>query len=168
MQRASPRHARQAFPVVRLVGALVGSVLLVGSVGAGVGVAEPTSQPTAATAAPSYTWIVKNNTDQLLSGEFYRQNHDDTSQIVFLDPQSPLGVENSLSTQQVLGFYDWWFTYTWGRVCYRHLWWNLPRKSWNHASGSADDVHLFPLPGPGTLGASVGPVVVELTPTDPC
>lgn len=89
------------------------------------------------TAGSVYRWKVTNYTDQSLTlGEFYKQEADRTSSLKFGEgtdlPWIMPGEE--IDAMQPSDSWSTAKSYTWGRVCYGNLWWNLrrndPRFEW--------------------------------------
>ncbi|MFC9769135.1 hypothetical protein [Rhodococcus jostii] len=122
--------------------------------GTGIGTAVPDeATPSASSigASSEERWHVWNDTDQSLIGEFFRQNHNDTSESVFMTPQKavlPGQAQMSNRSQENNMF---WSTYTWGHVCFKGFWWDLPKKTNN----SDDDVRLYSA-SPDEVDAQVG------------
>lgn len=80
---------------------------------------------------------VRNVTDQSMVGEWHIQDGGGVASIDFRTPLQP-GEQRSASVKLDVVHK----LYVWGRVCYNHTWWNLPRAKYeaNH-----DDVRFFTL-----------------------
>lgn len=99
--------------------------------------------PAAESSESSWVW---NYTDQILTaGEFHKQQGVRTSNITFggstEDPAPAPGQGYAIPFHR-----ETWSTartYTWGRVCYDHLWWNLLREG--DTRFTWDDMYIFAL-----------------------
>ncbi|MFC9768499.1 hypothetical protein [Rhodococcus jostii] len=149
-------RTRRTVSLRKLLNTSLAVSVLAGAVwaGTGVGTAAPHEAPPSAPstgASSDERWHVANDTDKTLIGEFYRQNHNNTSEAVFMPPQKgvlPGQAQMSNRRQETNMF---WYTYTWGRVCFKGFWWDLPKREDNWD----DDVHLYSA-SPDELYAQVG------------
>lgn len=126
----SPRALRQT------LGVLAATIAIVW-VGAGVAAAENAVPTTVAPASGmSSWWQVANDTDDAVWGDIYKQTGNFVSGIGW-PPDLPVPAHGWAHTQQIDSLKS--REYTWGRICYRGAWWNLPRDSY-----SGPNIRFYP------------------------
>lgn len=120
------------------------AVVAAGSVCAGSGVGSAAPDATAGESgvvavvdAPNLMWYVKNSTSQAVWGEMHKRSAVDVSEIQ-ISREQQLGSGHMVAADQPIA---WWSReYTWGRICYRGAWWNLPQFQYGVSGGTTFDL----------------------------
>lgn len=119
-----------------------------GAMCAGIGVGSAAETGSLASPQTSYSWGVKDATTDAVWGEMHKEIAGGGVSELSWTKNSPLASGATATTSQIMQSFS--RHYTWGRICFRGSWWNLPRDE--HPESDVIEVYAK---SPDVLGMRV-------------